>query len=142
MILAIIVAAEAEAKDQIQAQFHPLWEKFGEKSTTKLKIVAGPEDVKMRNGGVAGKRWIATGGDYRFKLTIETVTGVTLDTSVKCIEQFPASYMKACVAVSDEGEDGIAVYLPDYFRCSDCYHDHPDFHYYRYGIRVTGNPGP
>jgi hypothetical protein len=88
VILSLVVPA-AEAKDQIQARFRPLWEKFGEQSTTKLKIVTGPEDVKMRNGGVAGKRWIATRGDYRFKLTIETVTGVTLDTLVKRIEQIP-----------------------------------------------------
>jgi len=27
--------------------------------------------------------------------------------------------------------------LPDYFRCADRYHDHPDFRYYRYGFRVT-----
>ena len=102
VILAVVVAAEAEAKDQIHARFRPLWGRFGEKSTTKLKIVTGPEDVKMRHGGVAGRRWIATCGDYRFKLTIETVTGVTLDTLVKRIEQLPEPYMKACVAVSDE----------------------------------------
>ncbi|NQU24287.1 MAG: formylglycine-generating enzyme family protein [Candidatus Nealsonbacteria bacterium] len=32
--------------------------------------------------------------------------------------------------------------LPDYFRCSDRYHDHPGFRYYRYGIRVAGNLAP
>ncbi len=89
VILAVVLAAEAEAKDQIQARFRPLWEKFGEKSTTKLTIVAGPEDVKMRNGGVAGRRWLVACGDYRFKLTIETVTGVTLDTLINRVEQLP-----------------------------------------------------
>ncbi len=31
---------------------------------------------------------------------------------------------------------------PDYFRCADRYHDHPGFHYYRYGFRVAGNLSP
>ncbi len=26
----------------------------------------------------------------------------------------------------------------DYFRCADRYHDHPVYHYYRYGFRVAG----
>lgn len=107
-VLALVVGAHA--KDQIQVRFRPLYGKFGENSMTKLKMVAGPADVRMRNGGVAGKQWIATCGDDRFKLTIETSTGVTLETLVKRIEQLPVSYMKAGVAVSDEGEDGIAVY--------------------------------
>jgi len=109
-ILSLVVATEAKSQDQIVTRLRPLYKTFGENSKTKLTIVAGPEDVQMRNGRVAGKRWIATCGDYRFKLTIENVTGVKLEELVKCIEQLPQSYMKACVAVSDEGEDGIAVY--------------------------------
>jgi formylglycine-generating enzyme required for sulfatase activity len=32
--------------------------------------------------------------------------------------------------------------LPDYFRCADRYHDHPGYHYYRYGFRVAGIVAP
>ena len=109
-ILTFVVAVEARAKDKLTARFRPFYEKFGRDSTTELEIVAGPEAVEMRNGRVAGKRWIATCGEYRFKLTIEDSTGVTLDELVQRVEKLPRSYMKACVAVSDEGEDGIAIY--------------------------------
>ena len=78
-ILSLVVAAEAQSQDQIVTRLRPLYKTFGQNSMTKLTIVAGPEDVQMRNGRVAGKRWIATCGNYCFKLTIETVTGVTLD---------------------------------------------------------------
>ena len=110
VILTLVAAPEANAKDKVKAHFRPFYEKFGQNSTTKLEIVSGPEAVKMRNGAVAGKRWIATRGEYRFKLTIEDSTGVKLDQLVQRVEKLPGSYMKACVAVSDEGEDGIAIY--------------------------------
>jgi formylglycine-generating enzyme required for sulfatase activity len=109
-ILSLVVVAEAKAQDQIVSRLRPFYKTFGANSKTKLKIVAGPEDVQLRNGRVAGKQWIATCGDYRFKLSIENVTGVKLEELVGRIEQLPPSYMKACVAVSDEGEDGIAIY--------------------------------
>ena len=31
---------------------------------------------------------------------------------------------------------------PDYFRCADRYRDHPDFRYYRYGLRIVRSPAP
>jgi hypothetical protein len=64
----------------------------------------------MRNGRVAGKQWIATSGDYRFKLTIEDATGAKLEQLVRRLEKLPSSYLSACVAVSDKGEDGVAIY--------------------------------
>ncbi|MCH1497725.1 MAG: hypothetical protein L7U83_01530, partial [Akkermansiaceae bacterium] len=60
---------------QLKSHFKPIFEEFGEHSKTKIEVVAGPEAVEMRNGRVAGKQWIATSGDYRFKLTIEDATG-------------------------------------------------------------------
>ena len=110
LTLAFAAAATAEEKEQLKTHFRPLYEKFGEKSTTKIKVVSGPEDVEMRNGRVAGERWIATCGKHRFKLTIEKVTKVELDQLVKRLEKLPQPYIRACVAVSDEGEDGIAIY--------------------------------
>ena len=64
----------------------------------------------MRNGRVAGKQWIATSGEYQFKLTIEDATGAKLEQLVGRLEKLPRSYLSACVAVSDKGEDGIAIY--------------------------------
>lgn len=110
VMLSFVVATAANARDKVTARFRPFYEKFGQSSMTKVEVVSGPEDVKMRNGGVAGKRWIATSGEYRFKLTIENSTGVRLDQLVQRVEKLPSSYVKACVAVSDEGEDGIAIY--------------------------------
>ncbi|NQU19956.1 MAG: hypothetical protein HQ567_01635 [Candidatus Nealsonbacteria bacterium] len=112
VVLAIAVATEAKTEEKVQVKTHfkPLFAKFGEDSTTKIKVVSGPEDVKMRNGRVAGKRWIATCGKFRFKLTIQDSTEVKLEQLVGRLEKLPKPYMKACVAVSDEGEDGIAIY--------------------------------
>jgi alpha-glucosidase len=106
----VVVATGVSAKDQLKSHFKPIFEKFGQDSTTKIKVVSGPEAVQMRNGRVAGKQWIATSGDYRFKLTIEDATGAKLEQLVKRLEKLPSSYMSACVAVSDDGEDGIAIY--------------------------------
>ena len=110
VILTLVGTLEVNAKDKISASLRPLYAKFGENSTTKIEIVSGPTDVKMRNGRVPGKQWFATSGKYRFKLTIQDGTGVTVGELVKRLEKLPASYMKACKEVSDKGEDGIAVY--------------------------------
>jgi len=110
MILTLAVAVQATAEEKLKTRFKPLYEKFGQNSTTKVKIVSGPTDVKMRNGGVAGKQWIATSGKYRFKLTIQNSTGFKLAKLIEIIEKLPAPYVRACQAVSDEGEDGIAIY--------------------------------
>ena len=95
---------------QLKSHFKPIFEEFGEHSKTKIEVVAGPEAVEMRNGRVAGKQWIATSGDYRFKLTIEDATGAKLEQLVRRLEKLPSSYLSACVAVSDKGEDGVAIY--------------------------------
>jgi formylglycine-generating enzyme required for sulfatase activity len=110
VMLALAVVGEASAKDKIAAHLRPLYATFGRNSTTKIKIVSGPADVKMRNGGVPGKQWLATSGKYRFKLTIQEGTGVTCEQLVKRLEKLPTAYMKACAEVSDKGEDGIAIY--------------------------------
>ena len=98
------------ALGQLKSHFKPIFEEFGEHSKTKIEVVAGPEAVEMRNGRVAGKQWIATSGDYRFKLTIEDATGAKLEQLVRRLEKLPSSYLSACVAVSDKGEDGVAIY--------------------------------
>ena len=108
--LRVVVATGASAKDNLKSHFKPIFEEFGEHSTTKIKVVSGPEAVQMRNGRVAGKQWIATSGEYRFKLTIEDATGAKLEQLVGRLEKLPNSYLSACVAVSDKGEDGIAIY--------------------------------
>jgi|GEM_PF-372653 len=106
----VVVATGTRAKAKLKSHFKPIFEKFGQRSTTKIEVVSGPEAVQMRNGRVAGKQWIATSGAYRFKLTIEDATGAKLEQLVGRLEKLPKSYMSACVAVSDKGEDGIAIY--------------------------------
>ena len=101
--LRVVVSTEVNAKDNLKSHFKPIIEKFGKHSTTKIKVVSGPEAVQMRNGRVAGKQWIATSGDYQFKLTIEDATGAKLEKLVGRLEKLPSSYLSACVAVSDKG---------------------------------------
>jgi len=110
VICALVVAAKANAEQKLKTHFKSLYGTFGRNSTTKVRIVSGPKNVKMRNGGVAGKQWIATSGKYRFKLTIQDSTGFKLGQLVEILQKLPGPYMKACTVVSDEGEDGIAVY--------------------------------
>ncbi len=109
-VLALAVATQATAEEKLKARFAPLFEKFGAESTTKVKILSGPEKVEMRNGRVEGKQWLASSGKYRFKLTIQDSTKFELDRLIGYLEKLPGPYMRACTAVSDKGEDGIAVY--------------------------------
>ena len=110
VLLTFTVVASAAEKQRLNRHFKRLYKDFGLNSTTKVTILTGPEAVKMRNGQVPGKRWTATAGSYDFKLTIQDKTGYTLEKLVGILEKLPPSYMSACAAVSDEGEDGIAVY--------------------------------
>ncbi|MCX6873219.1 MAG: formylglycine-generating enzyme family protein [Verrucomicrobia bacterium] len=109
LLLKVPEVSEA-AKVKVKAHFEPLFKEFGRNSTTKVEIVSGPEKVKMNNGGVPGKQWIATFGKHRFKLTIQDATGVKLEQLVERLQKLPGPYMKACAVVSDDGEDGIAIY--------------------------------
>lgn len=90
--------------------FRDCFKDFGAKNTHKVKILSGPTPVKMRNGRVAGKMWRATCGKYRFKMTIEDKTKLPLDKLIKRVEQLPMPYVRACEVVSDETEDGLAIY--------------------------------
>jgi len=110
VIVALAVAPEARAEKKVVDHFRELYGKFGQKSTTKVKVVSGPKDVKMRNGRVPGKVWMATSGKFRFKITIQNSTGVKLEQVVQRLQKLPAPYMRACEVVSDETEDGIAIY--------------------------------
>jgi len=103
-------SSEPKAELKLKTHFNPLYAKFGHNSTTKLTVISGPVDVKMRNHGVPGKCWIATCGKYRMKLTIENSVGYDLCSLIEHIEKIPGPYIRACQAVSDEKEDGIAVY--------------------------------
>jgi len=110
MIVALAAAAEKKAEDKLKTRFQSLYGNFGGDSKTKVGVVSGPKDVKMRNGRVSGKQWIATSGKHRFKLTIQDSTGFKLGQLVDVLQKLPGPYMRACQAVSDEGEDGIAIY--------------------------------
>jgi len=111
VILALTIAAEVKAEDNLKTIFRLLYREFGRESKTKIEVVSGPESVKMNRGGVAGKQWMATSGKYLFKLTIEDATGVEFAQLLARVQKLPGPYMRACQAVSDAGEDGIALYV-------------------------------
>ena len=106
----LVVTQGTQDNENLKTHFKPIYDKFGQHSATKIKVESGPEPVQMRNGRVAGKQWLATSGDYRFKLTIEDATGADVKKLVERLEKLPSSYISACVEVSDEGEDGVAIY--------------------------------
>jgi len=90
--------------------FRECFKDFGKTNTHKVKILAGPTPVRMRNGRVPGKMWRATCGKYRFKMTIQDGTKCDIETLTKRVEQLPMSYVRACEVVSDIHEDGLAIY--------------------------------
>lgn len=107
---ALALTPHAKAEKKLVEHFSELFGKFGQNSTTKVKIVSGPEDVRMKNGRVAGKQWVATSGNYWFKVTIQNSTGVKLEEVIQRLEKLPTPYVRACEVVSDATEDGIAIY--------------------------------
>jgi len=110
VMFALAAAPQARAEKKLFEQFKPLFRTFGQNSATKVTITSGPTDVKMRNGRVPGKVWQAACGKFRFKITIQDSTKVKLEQVVQRLQKLPMSYMRACEVVSDETEDGIAVY--------------------------------
>ena len=110
VVVALAVAPEASAEKRLVEHFKTLFDEFGQDSTTKVKVVSGPEDVAMRNGRVAGKQWVATAGEFRFKLTIQNSTEVKVEQVVQRLQKLPMPYLRAAEVVSDENEDGIAIY--------------------------------
>jgi len=110
LALMLPATAQAEEEEKIKDIFKSLYKTFGKDCSTEVKIVSEPEEVEMRNGRVKGKRWFATCGKYRFKITIQDETEFKLDRVVEMLEKIPFPYIRACEAVSDETEDGIAIY--------------------------------
>jgi len=102
---------KAKPKDSLKKIFSSLYKSFGCHSKTEIRISAGPKAVKMRRGGVPGKQWIAKSGPYTFKLTIQDETKLKLDQLLERVQKLPPPYMRACQAVSDDNEDGIAMYV-------------------------------
>ena len=105
-----IAADKAVKKKRVTPQFKGLFATFGKKSTTRIDVVSGPREIKMRNGRVPGRQWIATCGEFRFKLTIQDGVDLKVEQLVERLQQLPMPYIRACEVVSDETEDGIAVY--------------------------------
>ena len=110
MVVALAVAPEARAEKRLVEHFKALFGEFGQDSTTKVEVVSGPEDVEMRNGNVPGKQWVATCGKFRLKLTIQNSTKVKVEQVVQLLQKLPMPYLRAAQVVSDENEDGIAIY--------------------------------
>ena len=69
-----------------------------------------------------------------------------------CVDWYDSGYYKQSPQNDPTGpSEGLAHVLrggsfysgtPDFFRCADRYHDHPVYHYYRYGFRVGGTLTP
>lgn len=106
----VCAAGTEEKKPQVTPQFRHLFKTMGEKSSTEIDLVSGPEAIKMRNGQVPGKRWLARSGTVEFKLTIQDGVDLEIETLIARLEKLPLPYIRAYEVVSDEKEDGVAVY--------------------------------
>jgi len=113
-VLTLAVATEAHAekkKEYLTHIFRPLFKTFGQDSKTEIEIVSGYRKVEMNRGRTPGKEWIAQSGKFRFKLSIEDATKVDIETLIDRVQKLPPPYMRGCQVVSDEGENGIALYV-------------------------------
>jgi len=82
-------AADPTEKKRVEPQFRHLYRTIGEKGTTKIKLVSGPEAIEMRNGRVPGKRWFATCGTFKFKLTIQDGVDLKVEQLIERLEKLP-----------------------------------------------------
>ena len=106
----LVVVVAPRNPEFMMDRFSYLQSTFTDNSTTKIKIVSGPEAILMMRDQTPGKQWIAQSGVYQFKLSIEDATGVTIGALVSRLERLPAPYMRACQIASGIGEQGLALY--------------------------------
>ena len=112
VILGLFSVSEANAVEYLYDHFEDLYPTFGDNSTTVVNLISGPATVAMNRDATPGKQWIAESGGYQFKLTIEdAVTDLTIGDLVSRIEDLSEPYIRACKEVSDDGEQGIAIYV-------------------------------
>lgn len=108
--LVCIVGAQAQEKIQLHKQFVDLLgSSFGAKQAAKVKLLSGPQDVKMLRGQ-SGKVWQAAIGEIRFKITIEDKLELKIEDTFDRIQRLPAVYHRAYQIVSEGNKDGIAFY--------------------------------
>lgn len=101
----------AEARQQaLDKHFAPLRAEFGNGNTEKVKLISGPEPVKMLRGQSPGKVWQATLGHAEFKITIEDTLNKDVADTLERLQKLPEIYRRALVIVSEDKKDGVAFY--------------------------------
>jgi len=110
VMLSMMSFASIDAAD-LSGTFGNLWE--SDQTNSVVNIVSGPRDVTMNRDSAPGKEWIASSGGYAFKLTIEQTTSfaMTVDHLVSMVAELPGPYMRALKEVSEDGENGLAIYF-------------------------------
>ena len=108
--LSMVRGDTKEKQQQVEPQFRHLHRTIGEKGTTEIELVSGPEAINMRNGQAPGKRWFSTSGKFKFKLTIQDGVDLKVEKLIERLQKLPLPYIGTYEVVSDEKEDGVAVY--------------------------------
>lgn len=100
----------AAEKEYLERQFGRLNAGFGKNNSDKVKILSGPEPVKMLRDQSPGKVWQASLDGVKFKITIEDKLTLKVDDCLRRLEQQPAAYRRAFEIVSEDKKDGVAFY--------------------------------
>lgn len=73
------------------------------------EILSGPTVIKM-NRGQMGKWWMVRRNVYCFKISIEDDHNNNIDQALETVSRLPLLYLIALEIVSDENENGMALY--------------------------------
>lgn len=97
-------------KIYLEQQFSSLRAGFGRNNHEKVRILAGPDAVKMLRNQAPGKVWQASLDKVKFKITIEDKLQLEVTDCVGRLEKLPPPYRRALQIVSEDKKDGVAFY--------------------------------
>jgi hypothetical protein len=121
VLLSVFLTAGVLAQDKsakktyLVKEFNKYAVKYGSKTTAKVKIMSGPEKIKMKRGKSPGQSWHVSLGDVKFRIAIEDKINeakeiLTIEEAAKRLAKVPSVYWRAFEIVSEKGKDGVAYY--------------------------------
>ena len=113
--VADLPAQKKAKKEYLVKQFHKLTVNYGANIKVKMKILSGPEKIKMKRGKSPGQSWHVSLGDVKFRIAIEDKINevksiLTIEEAAKRLQKVPRFYWRTFEIVSEKGKDGVAYY--------------------------------
>lgn len=99
-----------EPKPTLERRFQALMKDFGKGNADEVVVLSGPKPVLMNRGKTPGREWRARIGETPFKLSIEDAVKLEAKDLSDTLRRLPPAYRNVYRIVSDERENGVAVY--------------------------------